>query len=174
MTDIRRTLLWVVFTMSLVLLWDAWNRHSGHPTLFGAPMKTAAAPGGAAPGSTGGTAAPAVAGGVPQPATLPGGAAAAGAVLPGAAVPPLTAALPAAELVVLTTDVVKATFDSIGGTLVRLELLGYRDPLDAQRKVVLFERNAKRLYLAQTGLITAQAGVSLPNHLTPMVAAPCP
>jgi hypothetical protein len=25
MTDIRRTILWVVFTMSLVLLWDGWN-----------------------------------------------------------------------------------------------------------------------------------------------------
>ena len=25
----RRTLLWVVFTMSLVLLWDAWNKHTG-------------------------------------------------------------------------------------------------------------------------------------------------
>ena len=36
MTDIRRTLLWVVFTMSLVLLWDAWNKHNGQPSIFGA------------------------------------------------------------------------------------------------------------------------------------------
>ncbi len=36
MTDIRRTLLWVVFTMSLVLLWDAWNKHTGQPSIFGA------------------------------------------------------------------------------------------------------------------------------------------
>jgi YidC/Oxa1 family membrane protein insertase len=36
MTDMRRTLLWVVFTMSLVLLWDAWNKHTGQPTFFGA------------------------------------------------------------------------------------------------------------------------------------------
>ena len=35
MTDIRRTLLWVVFTMSLVLLWDAWNKHTGQPSIFG-------------------------------------------------------------------------------------------------------------------------------------------
>ena len=35
MTDMRRTLLWVVFTMSLVLLWDAWNKHTGQPSLFG-------------------------------------------------------------------------------------------------------------------------------------------
>ncbi len=46
MTDIRRTLLWVVFTMSLVLLWDAWNKHTGQPSLFGAapPRPAASAP----------------------------------------------------------------------------------------------------------------------------------
>ena len=35
MTDMRRTLLWVVFSMSLVLLWDAWNKHQGEPSIFG-------------------------------------------------------------------------------------------------------------------------------------------
>ena len=34
MTDMRRTLLWVVFSMSLFLLWDAWNKHNGQPSLF--------------------------------------------------------------------------------------------------------------------------------------------
>ncbi|HRH90131.1 MAG TPA: membrane protein insertase YidC, partial [Rubrivivax sp.] len=32
----RRTLLWVVFTMSLVLLWDKWTVHTGQPSMFGA------------------------------------------------------------------------------------------------------------------------------------------
>ena len=35
MNDIRRTLLWVVFSMSLVLIWDAWQRHNGQPSMFG-------------------------------------------------------------------------------------------------------------------------------------------
>ena len=44
MTDIRRTLLWVVFTMSLVLLWDAWQKHTGQPSVFGGtPRPTASA-----------------------------------------------------------------------------------------------------------------------------------
>ena len=43
MTDMRRTLLWVVFTMSLVLLWDAWNKHTGQPSMFGGPRPAAAA-----------------------------------------------------------------------------------------------------------------------------------
>ena len=43
MTDMRRTLLWVVFTMSLVLLWDGWNRHTGAPSFFGPPPARPAA-----------------------------------------------------------------------------------------------------------------------------------
>ena len=41
MTDIRRTVLWVVFTMSLVLLWDGWQKHNGHPSMFSPAPKTA-------------------------------------------------------------------------------------------------------------------------------------
>ena len=46
MTDMRRTILWVVFTMSLVLLWDAWNKHNGHPSMFSPsrPAATSSAP----------------------------------------------------------------------------------------------------------------------------------
>jgi YidC/Oxa1 family membrane protein insertase len=170
MTDMRRTLLWVVFTMSLVLLWDAWNRHTGQPTMFGAPTSQAPKAAGAAPGSASApTALPAgVPSAVPAPATtaaVPAATAPAGAV-PAAATPPVT------EQVTVTTDRVKATFDSIGGSLVRLELLAHRDNNDATRNVLLFEQSPKRLYVAQTGLVTSAAGVALPNHFTAMKAVP--
>lgn len=168
MTDMRRTLLWVVFVMSLVLLWDAWNKHTGAPSLFGggaqrpaagaaAPPASAAvvaAPTGAVPSTTA-SAAPAAAGGAAQP--LPAGAAAA----------------PGGELVTLSTDLVKATFDTRGGELVHLELLHYRDQVDHNRNVVLFDRSRDRLYLARTGLATVD-GVAYPNHETPMTAVPGP
>jgi len=32
--DIKRTVLWVVFSFSLLLLWDGWNRHNGNPSMF--------------------------------------------------------------------------------------------------------------------------------------------
>jgi YidC/Oxa1 family membrane protein insertase len=157
MTDIRRTLLWVVFTMSLVLLWDAWNKHNGQPSFFG-PRTTATAPAaGSAPAST-----PA---GVPAPAAT--------ANAPGAAPVASTAAPAAGEVVTLTTDVVKATFNSLGGDLVRLELLTQVDDHDKAKHVVLFDRSAERTYLAQTGLISA-TGAQLPTHLTPMTVAPGP
>ena len=156
MTDIRRTLLWVVFTMSLVLIWDAWNKHTGQPSLFGgAPRPAASAP----------AAGPAPAG-VPSAASTPLVAAATPAG------PAPSAEASTGELIQISTDRVKASFDSVGGTLVHMEMLGYRNNVDPTHDVVLFDRSPKRLYLAQTGLITVQPGVTLPTHLTPMTAQP--
>ena len=163
MTDIRRTLLWVVFTMSLVLLWDAWNKHTGQPRCS-APHARARRPASAPPpprrrarrsrraqrrrhrgGGRGGRAAGAV-------ADTRRAAAAAPRRRAGRASPP---------------TVVKATFDSHGGSLVRLELLSHADAAGPRPATSCCSTSsAERVYLAQTGLITAQPGVQLPNHLT--------
>jgi len=163
MTDMRRTILWVVFSVSLVLLWDAWNKHNGNPSMF-AP--TASKP-------------VAAAGSAPAPALAPLAGLPAAAAVPGAT-PALVAAMPAAgasapsasEKTIITTDVVRATFDSKGGDLVRLELLKYKDANSPQDKVVLFDQSAQRVYLAQTGLVTTQPGINLPNHFTLMKVLP--
>lgn len=43
MNDIRRSILWVVFGLSMVLIWDKWQIHNGHkPTFF--PGSTVSAP----------------------------------------------------------------------------------------------------------------------------------
>ena len=170
MTDMRRTLLWVVFLVSLVLLWDAWNIHNGKPPMFGPTPPKVAAPGTApaAPGASSATVAlpapvPAAAGSVALPPVV----AASGAAAAAAASAPQ-----AGEKVTLSTDVFKATFDSRGGDLVRLELLKYTDAADAKKNVVLFDNSTERVYLAQTGLVTPQPGINLPNHLTPMRVLP--
>ena len=184
MTDMRRTILWVVFSVSLVLLWDAWNKHNGNPSMFApAPVK-AVATGAAAPGAS------AV---VPAAATVAAGLpAAAGSPAAAAVAPPLPAAAQAqvTEKLVVTTDVVKATLDSKGGDLVRLELLGYKQqvempwyqpfsdlfsskdsrPLPAN--MVLFDQSAQRVYMAQSGLVSDKPSVQLPNHFTVMQPQP--
>ena len=147
MTDIRRTLLWVVFTMSLVLLWDAWNRNAGHPSMFGVPTPTTVPA--AAAGSTP----------LPTPAsTVAPSAAQAIAAAPGAA-----NTTGASELIEVKTDLATVKFDTIGASVIGLELLHYRDQDDQQRNVHLFDRSAQRVYQAQSGLVGA-AGA--PNHLS--------
>jgi YidC/Oxa1 family membrane protein insertase len=157
MTDIRRTLLWVVFTMSLVLLWDAWNKHTGQPSLFASssPRPAASAP-------------PAPASGAPTPAGVPAATVAATPAPASGSAPIAAASAGAGQETVITTDRVKATFDSVGGTLVRLELLNHLDAEDRQRNVLLFDRSAERLYKTQSGLAAVQSGPALPNHFTAM------
>ena len=144
MNDFRRNFLWVVFAMSLVLLWDAWNKHNGQPTLLGAPIAT-------------------------ETASAPGGVPASGAVAPAAAGTPAVAAVPSnspGETVVITTDLLKVTLASRGGDVVRAELLAYPDDQDASHPVVLMDESAQRTYLAQTGFIGQAGGAALPNHFT--------
>ena len=51
MNDIRRTILWVIFGFSMVLLWDQWQIHNGNkPTFFAPPPQNAAAPAETKPG----------------------------------------------------------------------------------------------------------------------------
>ena len=52
--DIRRTVLWVVFSLSLLILWDNWMRYNGKQSMFfptatqtAKPATTGAAPGAA-------------------------------------------------------------------------------------------------------------------------------
>ncbi len=161
MTDIRRTLLWVVFSMSLLMLWDRWSTHQGQPSPLGGLFKPVATTT-ATTAPTPAQAASGVPSSTPQVATPTSTATA-----------PLQAA-PVGELVTVTTDTVRAKFDSMGGQMVRLELLQHADHGNGGAPVVLFDRSNERLYLAQSGLISNQAGVTLPNHTTPMKLADGP
>jgi YidC/Oxa1 family membrane protein insertase len=159
MTDIRRTILWVIFGFSLVMLWDQWQVYNGKPGTFfpsAKPAVTAKANSSAA--SANATAASGVAT-VPQSPS-----AAAPAVVPGAPGAPGTAA-PAAprELVTVSNDMMRVTFDTEGGSVVRTELLKYQGSKTGE-PFVLMNDNAERVYLAQTGLI----GGDFPTHKTPM------
>ena len=155
------TILWVIFTMSLLFLWDAWQKHQGRPSLFGGgtPAATAPAPTGAAPPKA--------------DATLPQAA-------PQAAPPAGPAAVPAAgggaatrAAVRLTTDVLSIDVDPDGGEIQRAELLRFSDSDDPRANVVLFDERPGRMYLAQLGLV-GPAGTTLPNHRTPFVVEPGP
>ncbi|MFZ6757561.1 membrane protein insertase YidC [Undibacterium sp. Ji50W] len=155
--DIKRTVLWVIFSMSLLLIWDNWMRHNGKASLF-FPTPTAqtknasasASANGAVPSSASATAASAATAATGTPAT-------------GEAAPVIKS-----EIITVTTDVVQAEIDTIGGELKHLELLKHKDGTDHTRNMVLFDRSTKRTYLAQTGLL----GGAFPNHRSGFVAKP--
>ncbi|MBL0718584.1 membrane protein insertase YidC [Piscinibacter sp. Jin2] len=159
MTDMRRTILWVVFLMSLVLLWDAWNRHTGQPTLFGMPTPTQQAAASAAP-PTGSSAAAAA---LPTPSAL--------GVEAGATPPAASTAASTTPTVTVTTDALKVTVDHRGADIVRVELLGYHDAQKPGQNAVLLDRSAERVYLAQTGLVGEP---DLPTHLSTFQLEPGP
>ena len=157
MNDIRRTILWVIFGFSMVLLWDQWQVYNGQKaTFFPSPAKTAVSAS-AAPSSAA-SAVPAAAG------TPPASQAVSSAQVPGTTAP--AAGQPAAprQRIDITTDVLKLTFDSEGGTLVKSEFLKHADMADRQKPTVLLDESRDRIYLAQTGLI----GGAFPTHKTAM------
>lgn len=169
MNDIRRTILWVIFGFSMVMLWDRWQIHNGRQATFfpttptvtttakpatDAADNTAAVP----PAST--TAAVHAAGNAAGAAAVPAPGSA-GAV----AVPAAAPAATAREAIVVTTDLMKLTFDTEGGSLVRTEFLKHRDLEKRDVNFVLLDTSANRVYQAQTGLVGAP---DLPNHKTTM------
>lgn len=162
MNDLRRTLLWSVFAVSLLMLWDGWLRHTGQPSLFApapAASEVAQAASAGASGASG-------ANSLPQASSTLAGA---GAPVPvaqaGASAP--DAAVPKGERIVLQTDVVKATIDTLGGNVVKLELLQHRNQDVPDQNMVILDHTATHTYEAQSGLVaqTAAEG-ALPNHLT--------
>jgi YidC/Oxa1 family membrane protein insertase len=164
MNDIRRTILWVIFGFSLVMLWDQWQLHNGHkPTFFPGATTTAAQ-------------ADRPAGVASSPSTVPTGSAAVtnpAAIATASAGASATQA-PAAprERIEVQTDIYKLAFDTEGGSLVRAEFLKLADMVDKTRNFVLFNDDASRVYVAQSGLIAASGGTALPTHKTPMTLAP--
>ncbi|MEJ8845327.1 membrane protein insertase YidC [Variovorax rhizosphaerae] len=178
MNDIRRTILWVIFGFSLVLLWDQWQVYNGNkPTFLNTDHPKAtqpAASGAAAPGAV-----PAAAGGIAGNATAV----------------PAQATTPVGEKVTVSTDVFKATIDAQGGTLSQLDLRKYVDqtnhgglvewfkkligqpvPPNEIKDVTLMEDGSPATrYVAQTGLLNpVDTGERFPTHLTQMTAKPGP
>ncbi len=164
MNDIRRTILWVIFGFSMVLLWDQYQIYNGNPaTFFPTPAKTAVKPAPAA------VAVSVPSGPTAQPSAVPPGVHVAGTIAPGAQP---GATLAPRQTVMVTTDLYKLMFDTEGGSLVRAELLKHRDMDDKNKNLVLLDENKDRIYLAQTGLIAGAAGGAFPNHKGLMTLAP--
>jgi YidC/Oxa1 family membrane protein insertase len=160
----QRAILWVVFSMSLLFLWDAWQKSQGKPSILsggtptaGAPANTSSKPGEAPAAKADASippASPAVPGSVP--------ATAAGSVPAGAAVPQAAIA-PAGQMLVLANDVLKLSIDSNGAQVKKAELLAHKDLDKKDANVMLLDARAGYTYMAQSGFIGAPAQAGVPD-----------
>ena len=143
--DFKKTILWAVFSMSGLMLYNNWQVHEGKPSLFGG-----------APVSAPVTADKAVVGNKVDVPTQISGA-------PSVAVTPAAspAAIETAEKFVLQNDVLVLEISANGANVVDAKLL---KALTAENKPVeLFQYTPNHKYFARSGLIALNNN-DLPNH----------
>jgi len=149
--EIRRTLLWMIFSLSLLLLWNNWQTYHGKPSLFSAPAPTQDQP---------------QAHTEPPPASVPSATA-----LPSGPVttelPAVASSAPNSQQIHISTDVYNLTFDTQGAQLVHAELPRFSAVEDTDQPMVLLDNAPDTLYLVQSGVVGAPQGQSFPTHLSP-------
>src|SRR5690606_7523293 len=164
-TQTQRTILWIVFAMSLLFLWDGWQRHNGKASLLGGPPAATQQAGSGDAGQ-----------GDADDASVPKAGASGAAAVPGTSARTVPAAqLPAAdaeavargEVFQFGNDMLAMRISSAGGVIVHAELLEHKETEDRSANVVLLDQSAAGVYLAQDGLIGAPQGKSYPTHRTP-------
>ncbi len=141
--DLQRLFLFLIFSFSLVLVWDGWQRYQ-HPERFAeqseATNRDLPKPQTTFPASTGQVASSGSAQG---------------------AIARQAADRPAEKTIFVKTDLLEAEISSIGGDISRLALLKHPDGQDKSKPLVLFHRGeGTHNYVAQSGLL----GTGLPNH----------
>jgi len=175
MNDIRRTILWVIFGFSMILLWDQWQIFNGNKATFFPSSTSVASKATPASPSASATAVPTGQAGISAvpPAAAPAQVPSAAAAVPGqSGARPTTTPSASKERLVVNTDVLTLTFDTDGGSLVRSAFPRHKDMTEKASDFVLLDESAARVYLVQSGLIASGTGGSFPTHKTPMTAVP--
>lgn len=135
--DTQRLIAFIVFSFSILLLWDAWQKeHQPLP-----PQTAAVSPSGQQ---------------IPAPTVS---AAPSNAIRPGIDAEKNALLVKGARIKVVT-DTLIAEIDANGGDIRRLEFLKHRDSQDEKKSFILFDEKPGNEYVAQSGLI----GSGLPSH----------
>src|SRR5260363_169969 len=137
--DVKRSVLWIIFTISLVMLFDNWQREHGRSSLF-FPSATSPQTSGIRSSNT-------------RTADLPLVSENRAPDQPGA---------PAGEKVHVKTDVYDIQIDTRGGTLSKLRLVRPGGTEKSSLSMTLFDERPAHPYLARTGLVGAHPGTPFP------------
>ena len=155
--DLQRLFLFLIFTFSLVLVWDGWQRYQ-HPETqqsvkTDAQRSSAQSPATEIAGSNNSA-------GVPVPAPAPANTSPGQTAITQQAIQPTPGKM-IAKTIHVKTDFLEAEISTVGGDIIRLALLKHPDGQDKNKSLVLFERGTgTHNYIAQSGLL----GAGLPNH----------
>lgn len=162
--DIRRTILLMIFSFSLLMLWNNWQIHQGNPSLLGGQPQTTDSTSKIASDPTPAGAASSTPAGVPSApnvSTTPSSNATAN-IVPG--VTPAT--MTQAQTVSFKTDVLSLSFDLQGAQLVRADLLEFPSREEKDQPFVLLNNRGGQVYVVQSGLTGAPAASFYPTHLS--------
>ncbi len=153
--DFQRLVLFVIFAMSGVFLFQAWQKENAPPKPVAAVTTPAEKKGDVPSAATGPAAAPAAGA---SNGSLP----AAGAALPATANAPgaPTAGTATGEVFTVSTDLFDVKINTLGGVIEEVALKEHRDAADKTKPYQVLLKSKDRVHVAQTGLL----GSGLPNH----------
>src|SRR6185369_215106 len=134
MMDIQRLIALVVFSVSALMLWEAWQKHN-------APQHVVAPATVTTPGA------------VPQPSTTLNAPAPATAPATTAPVPPPAAAVASGEPIIVRTDLMEVELNTAGGDIRRVTFTSVYGAQHPDQPLTLLEPDAKHFFITQSGLL---------------------
>lgn len=158
--ETRRLVLLMIFSLSLIMLWDNYQASIGKPTLFGLSTGAQISDKGDATKAGGSSAGSGAANDLPQAVAPTAGDVPAD---PNAIASGTAEAAPAAQTITVKTDVLELQFSSQGAQLITSKLLNHPAAENPELPVQLFEQTANRTYVGQAGLVGVP---DAPNHRT--------
>jgi len=158
MNDIKRTILWVIFGFSMVLLWDQWQVFNGKKPMFFPQKENLASPNAAIIKNNSNT-----------EAEIPISKPDAGTNKIDLVNKVDNSTSQKKDTYILKNKNLEITISSDGGTITKSRFLSQTDVKNNNEPISLLDHSKQRTYLAQSGLIGAEGNVSFPNHKTAMI-----
>jgi len=158
MNDIKRTILWVIFGFSMVLLWDQWQVYNGKKPMF-FPQKELTT---ATEKSDSDIK-------VNRTSEIPKSINEVGSNKIDQLNKKEGASSPKQNTYVLKNQNLELTISSEGGSIIKSRFLKQTDPKNNNEPISLLDESKQRIYLAQSGLIGNEGNIAFPNHKTALV-----
>lgn len=158
MNDIKRTILWVIFGFSMVLLWDQWQVYNGKKPMF-FPQKELTT---ATEKSDSDIK-------VNRTSEIPKSINEVGSNKIDQLNKKEGASSPKQNTYVLKNQNLELTISSEGGSIIKSRFLKQTDPKNNNEPISLLDESKQRIYLAQSGLIGNEGNIAFPNHKTALI-----